>query len=246
MSFLLSLMIPAMVVNENLTFYPIVPPEAKQGWKLELFEVKAAISPHYHKVQRQFILVTEGSLQAVCTGEEPILLQKGDVLCIDPGITHALSPLGKAQFFAIDLPGFAFPEDVYEDDRGEPRKWIAHQMSSKSSLDEKYFGPRIAQPDYGVYELISGKMTAGEWSGALLEIQSSPKHVHKIETEHFIVVEGTLAIEVDGESKILPLGEMITIRPGQIHQLKSAGKDGVRVLCFSFPAFDPSDFYPVD
>ena len=36
------------------------------------------------------------------------------------------------------------------------------------------------------------------------------------------------------------------IFPSQIHKLKSALDEPVRVLCFSFPAFDPKDMYLVD
>jgi hypothetical protein len=44
--------------------------------KLELFKLAEPIVPHYHKVQRQFILVVEGKLNAVCGDEAPVAFGK--------------------------------------------------------------------------------------------------------------------------------------------------------------------------
>jgi quercetin dioxygenase-like cupin family protein len=241
---LVSEMLSSLVESEDMKIYQIVSPEAAQGWKLELFEITANIKPHYHVIQRQWIVVTEGELQVTLGGKTDILC-KGQKMCIDPGIIHALSPIKKAQFFAIDFPGFSFPEDIYEDDQAILKPWIAQPISPRPCLDRRYFGERIDQGSYSVYELISGEKTGQRWSVALLDIEDSPKHQHYIETEHFIVVQGVLAIEIEGKSKLLSIGEGITVDPRQVHQLKSGSKDSVQVLCFNFPAFNPADFYPV-
>lgn len=89
-------------------------------------------------------------------------------------------------------------------------------------------------------------MTGEKWGVALLEIQNSPKHFHRIEREIFVVVGGKLDIEIDGVHRTLGVGESIVISPNQVHQLRSAHQEPVRVLCFSFPAFDPADMYRVD
>lgn len=99
---------------------------------------------------------------------------------------------------------------------------------------------KIDKGGYTVYELAQEEEN---WGVALIEIQDSPKHFHKIEQEIFIVVEGTLSIEVDGSLKTLEKGESINLAPGTVHKLSSATGTPVRVLCISIPAFDPADMY---
>lgn len=99
--------------------------------------------------------------------------------------------------------------------------------------------------DYTVYDLINGAATNDQWSVAILDIQDSPKHFHKIEHEMFIVLEGELLIQVDGEETIYQKGESVVITPFQVHRLKSASSDSVRLLCVNFPAFNPDDMFPV-
>lgn len=246
MSSLLVLMISALHISENLTIYPVVPPEAEQGWKLELFELGEAIQPHYHKIQRQLILVTEGELQAFYGNEKPITLHSGELIYVDPGIIHSLIPKETARFFSIDLPGFKFPEDVYHDVPMTTPKWDPSDSEPLPLLDPKFFGSRIDAGEYGVYELIPGNKTGGKWSSALLDIDDSPKHFHRIEREIFVVVNGELDIEIDGIHHILAKGEFVVIHPGRVHRLKSAKSYPVRILCFNFPAFDPKDHYLVE
>ncbi len=239
-------MICALQVNKNLSIYPLVPPEAGQGWKLELFELSEPIAPHYHKLQRQLILVAEGELKAFYGTEAPVTLRSGELAQVDPGILHSLIPEGTVRFFSIDLPGFHFPEDVYYDIPSATPKWTPPNTKPLLPLDPKYFGAKIDVGTYAVYGFIDGDKTDEKWSAALLEIQDSPRHFHKIEREIFVVVKGKLDIEIDGVHQILGMGESIAISPNQIHQLRAADKEPMRVLCFSFPAFDPTDMYCVD
>jgi mannose-6-phosphate isomerase-like protein (cupin superfamily) len=108
--------------------------------------------------------------------------------------------------------------------------------------DETNLGTKIDKGSYGVYELVN----RGVWSVALIEIVDSPKHFHRIEKEHFIVMSGRLAIEVNGKEQILEEGQSITLYPGMVHQLKTASEKLLRVLCFSFPAFDPADMHLIE
>lgn len=233
-------------VDSNLTIYSFIPPEATQGWKIELFELSREIPSHYHKIRRQILLVAEGELGVSIGNRESTILKSGELMVIDPGNIHSLAPLGTARFFDIDFPGFYFPEDVFDDIPKESYVWKLPSNKAFSVLDARYFGVKLDQGAYSVYEIANGEVSQQKWSLALLEIESSPKHFHRIEKEIFVVVEGLLDIEIDGEHKLLKAGESITIFPYQIHQLKSASTEPVRVLCFSFPAFDPKDMYLMD
>jgi mannose-6-phosphate isomerase-like protein (cupin superfamily) len=239
---------PAQLQTEHLTIYSLVPPEAGQGWKLEMFELSEPIATHYHKVQRQCILVADGELIAFYGEDHPVVLKCGQIAVVDPGKLHALTPIGKARFFSLDMPGFNYPEDVYFDVLPPPAcTWTPINSDFFPYIDSKYFGSKIPRPEnYWVYDLIPGSAAEERWSLALIEIHDSPKHFHRIESEQFIVVNGILDIEIDGVRRIVHVGESVETKPGMVHQLKSANAHPVRVLCFSYPAFDPSDKNYVD
>lgn len=241
---LIAMAISAIVVNEDFKIYRLVPPAALQDWKLELYELAEAIPSHHHKIQRQFILAADGEVKIAFPNEQ-IVLQSGQLVQIEPGIVHSIIPIGRAQFFAIDLPGFNYPEDVFEEESLGQEEWKGINSKKLPKVDPKYFGKPCPAGSYLVYNLIGGESTEKKWSVALLEINDSPRHFHKIEKEIFIVVNGVLDIEIDGKQQLFGAGEAITISPGSIHQLKSTGEMPVRVLCFNFPAFDPSDMYTV-
>ncbi len=234
-------------MNTETNVTSLVPPEAAQGWKLELFETPESIGSHYHKVQRHFIVVVEGEMEVSCNGAEPLVLGCGEFAQIDPGTVHALTPQGLARFFSFALPGFAFPEDVYFDIPDEmPDPWRPPQMDIFPALDKKYYEAKIKQHSYDVYDLISSQKTDNKWSVALVELHDSLKHYHQIAKEIYVVVHGSLEIEIDGHCWTLKTGECVEVNPGMVHQLKSHGKGPVRVLCFHFPAFNPADYHIVE
>ena len=232
---MLAMRVPAVQVSENLIFYPLVPPEAGQGWKLELFTLSETIPPHYHKLQRQFILVVDGELKAICSNASYITMQSSEFILIEPGVVHSLVPNGSAQFFAIDLPGFVYPEDVFYDKPSAIPKWKAADVPLLPELDPHYFGSRIDAGNYAVYSLVSPSEASGKWSAALLEIHDSPRHFHHIEKEFFLVMNGELDIEMDGVHRTLSVGESVMVTPSHIHKLTSAREEPVRASALAFP-----------
>jgi mannose-6-phosphate isomerase-like protein (cupin superfamily) len=46
------------------------------------------------------------------------------------------------------------------------------------------------------------------------------RHYHKIATEIYIVLEGSMTIEVEGDDYNLGAGDMIVVNPGAAHQVK--------------------------
>ena len=144
--------------------------------------------------------------------------------------------------------GLCSPEDVYFDVPGEmPDQWACSFKQGlflflkKSTTKQRWASihtmSTIGSP--------AKKRTANR-SVALVEFNETPKHFHQIEKEIFIVVHGTLNIEIDGHSWILKTGECVEVNPGMVHHLKSHGKDPVRVLCFNFPAFSQEDYHIVE
>ncbi len=232
--------------DPDLTIYSLVPVEAGLGWTIELFELSRLIALHYHKIRRQFIVAVVGELSVVIGNDEPLLLKTGELIIIEPGTVHSLNSKGTARFFSLDFPGFCTPDDIFDNIPNETARWESFSNKLLQQLDSRYVGVKLDLGEYAVYEIVNGSQSQQKWSLALLEIRNSPKHYHCIEKEIFIVVEGELVIMVDREFKLLKAGESIVIYPYQIHQLKSALEDPTRVLCFSFPAFDPKDMVLVD
>lgn len=221
----------------------MIPLQADQGWRLGLFEMSGPIIPHYHKLQKQIAVVVEGKVQGRIADEETIL-HPGDSVTFNPGIIHALTPeTKKAQFLRIDLPGLDYRDDIFFDIPQESFEWKTNEPAILPPLDAQFFPDRIDCGSYAAYDLISGSKTNDKWSVALLEINDSPKHYHKVGKEVFVVVNGKLSIEIDGNYQILNVGESVTLLPGMVHHLKSAQNSPVRVLCFNFPAFDPNDMH---
>ncbi len=247
MSLLVATMVSALKINNHFTLYSRVPAEAGQGWTLELADISQPIPPHYHKFHRHLIVVVEGELMVVDGSDRPPLLRSGDLACIDAGVVHELVPQGTAQFFLTDLPAFLSDDDRFWDHQPvEVPPWTPPTTETLPRVDPHYFGPKIDAGKYAVYNLISGEATEQRWSVALLEIEESPRHFHRIERELFLVVNGELDIEIDGVHQILKTGESVAIAPGRVHQLKSAGSSPVRLLCFNFPAFNPEDMHCVE
>lgn len=229
--------------SESLKISPLVSPEAGHGWKLEFFEVTEPVPEHCHTIQRQMIVVVQGELMLFCDGEKSGTVRSGELMRIDSGIVHSMIPHGLTRFFCIDILGFLSSDDLLYDAPVATSHWISSQGESLPELDPEQFNHKIDLGTYTAYDLVTGSETENRWSVALLQINDSPKHFHKWGKEIFVVVNGTLSIEVDGTNQILTMGEYIVISPNSVHYLRSATNNPVRVLCFNFPAFDPADMY---
>ncbi|MBX9924646.1 MAG: cupin domain-containing protein [Rhabdochlamydiaceae bacterium] len=236
----------SVFASAHMVVHPVIPIEAKQSWTMKQYDITETVPSHYQKVRRQFLVSIEGNLQVSCNGHvQPLAV--GELICIEPGINHEIFTEGSSRFFSIDLPGFPFPEDVFENELSQGSiEWEFADAPMASDLEERYFGPRMEKGSYAVYNLVSSQETKGKYGVALLEILDSPKHFHHSKLEQFIVVKGLLQIEIEGMKFLLKTGDSIAVYPGQTHKLSSAGADSVRVLCFSFPASSSQDLVLVD
>lgn len=237
----------ATSANPATQVYPIIKADKNSPFQIQLLDAYGPIKPHYHLRQKQILIIVEGQADVICDEEDPIELKEGDWVIINPGTIHSLFPKESARLFSIELPGIQYPEDVYYDFSPPKAEWSSPlQKGDISSLPEDYEKLRLSAGQYEVVELINGDKTAHKWSAALLDIKNSPKHFHKKGKELFIPLEGSLLLEVNGERSSIPIGEVIEILPEDVHQLRSEDHNPVRVLCFNFPSFDPTDMYLLD
>jgi quercetin dioxygenase-like cupin family protein len=56
-----------------------------------------------------------------------------------------------------------------------------------------------------------------------------PAHRHP-DSHFFLVLEGTLELEIDGHVHKIPKGSCIEVPPGKCHQLRGTGESGISVL----------------
>jgi quercetin dioxygenase-like cupin family protein len=86
--------------------------------------------------------------------------------------------------------------------------------------------------------------TAAETGGELLEMESAYRpggwppvlHVHPIQWERFVVLEGTLRVILDGEERDVRAGETIVVEPGVVHEMWNPGAEWARVTWQVRPA----------
>ena len=86
--------------------------------------------------------------------------------------------------------------------------------------------------------------TARETGGEYVEIELradpdafvAAAHVHPSQTETFAVVEGTLGVEVDGDTRTASRGDVLVVEPGQAHKWWNAGDSQLVFRCEIRPA----------
>jgi mannose-6-phosphate isomerase-like protein (cupin superfamily) len=67
------------------------------------------------------------------------------------------------------------------------------------------------------------------------------KHFHRIATEFYYVISGSIRIEVDGTTKDLLPGSLLMIRPNTAHQAVRKSKGVAQVLVISSPPWQAND-----
>jgi mannose-6-phosphate isomerase-like protein (cupin superfamily) len=69
-----------------------------------------------------------------------------------------------------------------------------------------------------------------------------PPHFHPRQEEQWNVLDGTLAVQVDGSWRDLRVGESASVPAGQVHTLRNRTNETVRVLDVHIPALDFQDY----
>lgn len=77
-----------------------------------------------------------------------------------------------------------------------------------------------------------------ERSTAMAIVGKSAAHYHKICTEVYEVVKGTLSVYIGEEKHILEVGDSITIKPGEVHSVEG---DETWYLTYGNPGWTPQD-----
>ena len=243
------------------TVYDVLPPHLHQFWGANVFDLHDKTQPHFHPIRTQIFIGGAGDA-IIETDHQCLRLQAGNVIIAPKGTPHRLIPTPSAQFITIDFPGFPFPEDVvngYPEVPSGDALWIDGKTDTLailgtpcvlqkspilSPLSEDLFCNIFNKNGYIVYDICAAHDKS--WDMALIDIIETPKHVHRKGIEIFVVLEGYLIVEANLSKYSVQQGQLIFIPAGVVHHLKSALNTAARVMCISFPAFDPTDFYSID
>ena len=95
-----------------------------------------------------------------------------------------------------------------------------------------------------IYELDLGKL---DFSLAIADITQSQAHFHKLTTEIYVVLDGSLEIQIQKPDYTVTLktGDIFRIDPATIHSARSLTDQSAKVLAICFPAWTAEDHYSV-
>ena len=72
--------------------------------------------------------------------------------------------------------------------------------------------------------------------------QATERHYHAESEEIYYVVEGSGEMELDGERRVVGVGDAVLIPPGARHRIEAAS-EGLRFLCCCAPAYRHDDTF---
>ncbi len=117
----------------------------------------------------------------------------------------------------------------------------------KETLERQYPGVNIKETTVTNREVteivgeIDRKLVDSERDVAVVVADRSGEHQHKIITEEYEVIKGSLKVFRNGQATDLQPGQTITIEPGTWHSVEG---NETWFFCYSVPDWFPGDFYP--
>jgi mannose-6-phosphate isomerase-like protein (cupin superfamily) len=73
--------------------------------------------------------------------------------------------------------------------------------------------------------------------------QATERHYHAEAEEIYYIVEGGGEMELDGERRLVGIGDAVLIPPGAWHQIRAGAEGQLRFLCCCAPAYRHEDTY---
>lgn len=132
---------------------------------------------------------------------------------------------------------------------------IPKQANSNGSKQVKHVpagtGPAYCGPGDRITFLITGEETGGAFFMAEAYVAPGggpPPHVHSREDESFYLQQGTLALEIGGQSLTASAGDFVHIPRGVVHAFRNTGEETAKLLVVATPAglenFFAEAFFP--
>ena len=113
------------------------------------------------------------------------------------------------------------------------------------TIDPRLYQNRKAFEAETVYEVTTAQ-DGLPFGIAIADIKQSQPHVHRVTTETYTVVQGSIELALDDERIALHVGEVAVIHPGVVHSARSIGDDhAARITVTTIPEFSSDDYFPV-
>jgi mannose-6-phosphate isomerase-like protein (cupin superfamily) len=112
------------------------------------------------------------------------------------------------------------------------------------TIDPRLYQNRKAFEAETVYEVTTAR-DGLPFGIAIADIEQSQLHVHRLTTETYTVVQGSIELALDDERIALHVGDVAVIRPGVVHSARSIGDEPARITVTTIPEFSPDDYFPV-
>lgn len=194
---------------------------------------------HIHRHHADAFYVLEGRL-AITLDEEEVILEPGGFVFIPPEVIHTFANPGPepGHYLNLHAPGLGFDDylrgrledfDQVEDPPpGSGRPTSEAILLGAGEGDELALGPsrscvKVGGSDgLGSLALLESTIAAG-FRGPVL-------HRHEAMVDSFWVLEGTLTLNLGGETVEAGPGSYALVPPGNAHTFSNPGADPVRVL----------------
>jgi mannose-6-phosphate isomerase-like protein (cupin superfamily) len=66
-------------------------------------------------------------------------------------------------------------------------------------------------------------------------------HYHRVTEELYLVTHGRGLLAVDGQERVIAVGDCALIPPGAVHKLHNVGAEPLRILCACAPGYSHED-----
>lgn len=108
--------------------------------------------------------------------------------------------------------------------RGERKNLVTELRASQEAASESHW----------CHQTSSGKcpvlLMRDAESAVFTQLAEQARHCHKIGTEIYVLLEGSMIIEVEGTDYMLLPGDAIVVLPGAYHQIRRKGEFLCRVV----------------
>lgn len=129
---------------------------------------------------------------------------------------------------------------------------VGHANSNPCRFMPAGKGPAYRSPVDEIRFLITGEQTGGAFFMAEVSVppgSGNPPHIHSREEESFYMQEGTLTIQVGGETITASPGDFVLLPRGVAHCFQNSGSVDAKFLLVASPAglekFFEEGFYPL-
>jgi len=203
---------------------------------------------HVHRHHADAFYVLEGRLR-ITLDEDDVFLDPGGFVHIPPEVIHTFGNPGPepGRYLNLHAPGMGFDEYLRGRFEGEFDQVVHPPPGSGRPTSEA----TLRAPGEGDELALGPSRTCVKAGGddapaslAVLETSVAPAfpgakpHRHEATVDSFYVLEGTLTVQLDGQTASAEAGSYAMVPPGTAHTFSNPGVDPVRFLNVMAPGGD--------